>query len=103
MLDFADSIQTPFAKYSENWKSNMIKIKVEIDKSKAMYFEIKNHLPSQKIIKRKENGNIVVSFEVTQELEIEELIKKWIPFVKVLEPASLDKKIKLDIQKYLDL
>jgi len=102
MLDFANSIQTPFAKYSDNWKENMIKVKVEIDKSKTMYFEIKNHLLSQKIIKRKENGNIIVTFEVTQEKEVEDLIKKWLPFIKVLEPITLDKKIKLDIEKYLN-
>jgi hypothetical protein len=103
MLSFANSIQTPFAKYSEKWEENMIKVKVEIDKSKAMYFEIKNYLPSQKIIERKENGNIIVSFKATQEREIEELIKKWLPFIKVIEPISLDEKIKVDIKKYLDL
>ena len=58
-------------------------------------------MASQKIIEKKENGNIVVSFTVTQELEIEELIKKWVPYIKVIEPASLDEKIKNDLQKYL--
>ena len=38
---------------------------------------------------------------VTQELEIEELIKKWLPYIKVIEPLSLDEKIKVDIKKYL--
>lgn len=102
MVNFANSIQTPFAKYSENWEENMKKVKLEIDKSKTMYFEIKNHLPSQRIIKRKKNGNIIVSFEVTQEREIEDLIKKWLPYIKVIEPLSLDKTIRGDIKKYLD-
>jgi hypothetical protein len=102
MLDFIDYIQTPFSKYSDNFKDTMIKVKVEIDKSKASFFEIRKHLDSQKIIERKENGNIIVSFLVTQELEMEELIKKWIPYIKVLVPTSLDEKIKSDIKQYLN-
>jgi len=102
MLDFLEEIQTPFSRYSENFKETMVKVKVEIDKSKASFFEIKKHLKSQKIIERKENGNIIVSFRVTQELELEELIKKWIPYIKVLEPLSLDKKITNDIKQYLN-
>ena len=102
MLDFLDFIQTPFSKYSDNFKDTMLKIKVEIDESKASFFEIRKHLDSQKIIKRQENGNIIVMFTVTQELEVEELIKKWIPYIKVIEPSSLDEKIKHDIKKYLN-
>ncbi len=35
--------------------------------------------------------NLLISFKVTQELEVKNLIKKWIPFVKVREPFTLDK------------
>lgn len=102
MLEFLDYIQTPFSKYSDNFKDTMIKVKLEIDESKASFFEIRKHLDSQKIIERKENGNIIASFLVTQELEMEELIKKWIPYIKVIEPISLDEKIKHDLKKYLN-
>jgi predicted DNA-binding transcriptional regulator YafY len=68
---------------------------------KISFFENKKFLPSQKIIDRLENGNLLLSFLVTQELEIEELIKKWLPYLKVVEPLSLDEKIKSDIKKYL--
>ena len=36
-------------------------------------------------------------------MEIEELIKKWIPFVKVIEPLSLKKKIDSDLRNYLNI
>ena len=39
------------------------------------------------------NGNLLISYQVTQEIEIEELIKKWFPYVKVVEPLSLKEKI----------
>jgi predicted DNA-binding transcriptional regulator YafY len=35
-------------------------------------------------------------------MEIEELIKKWIPFVKVIEPLSLKEKITSDLRSYLN-
>jgi len=101
LLEFIENIQTPFAKYEEDYKEKLIKVLVEVDKSKISFFENKKFLPSQKIIDRLENGNLLLSFFVTQELEIEELIKKWIPYLKVIEPLSLDEKIKSDIKKYL--
>lgn len=103
MLEFINYIQTPFSRYSDNFQDNMIKIKLEVDKSKTAFFEIRKHLPSQRIMERKENGNIIVSFSVTQELEMEELIKKWLPHIKVIEPNSLNEKIKNDLKKYLGI
>jgi predicted DNA-binding transcriptional regulator YafY len=44
-----------------------------------------------------------VNYKVTQEREIEELIKRWIPHVKVLEPASLRYNINDELKKYLNL
>lgn len=38
---------------------------------------------------------------MTQEIEIEDLIKRWLPYLRVIEPISLDEKIKSDIKKYL--
>jgi hypothetical protein len=101
LLDFVENIQTPFAKYEEDYKEKLIKVLIEVDKSKVLFFENKKFLPSQKMVDRLENDNLLLSFLVTQELEIEELIKKWLPYLKVIEPLSLDEKIKSDIKKYL--
>jgi predicted DNA-binding transcriptional regulator YafY len=79
----------------------MIDVVVEIDRSKASFFVAKDFLASQEIVEVRKNGNIIVSFKVTQEMEVEDLIKQWIPYIKVLEPISLDEKIKNDLRKYL--
>jgi hypothetical protein len=34
-------------------------------------------------------------------MEVEELIKRWIPFVKVIEPSSLKQKIENEMREYL--
>lgn len=99
--DFIANIQTPFSTYRENYREYLLDVIVEVDKSKACFFTSKQFLASQKIVKIKENGNLLMSFKVTQEMEVEELIKKWLPFVKVIEPISLDEKIKTDIKQYL--
>lgn len=100
--DFIANIQTPFARYQKNYRDYLIDVIVEVDSSKAHFFENKQFLPSQKKLSRQENGNLILSFQVTQEREIEDLIKRWLPYLKVIEPISLDEKIKIDIKQYLN-
>jgi predicted DNA-binding transcriptional regulator YafY len=102
LLDFIINIQTPFAKYQENYKEHLIKIIVEVNKSKTKFFETKKFLPSQEIIDKLDNGNYIISFEVTQELEIEDIVKKWIPHIKIIEPLTLKDKIVKDLKIYLE-
>ncbi len=99
--NFIKDMQTPLALYSEAYKENLIDVIVEVDRKKAQHFRLKKHLLSQEILEEKKNGNLLLSFKVTQYKEIEELIKRWIPHIKVLEPKRLKKKIEKDIQKYL--
>lgn len=98
---FIKDSQTPFSQYSENYKSNMFDVVLEVHQKKAFYFRSKNYLSSQEIIEEKENGNLLVKYSVTQEIEVEELIKKWIPYVKVIEPLSLKNSIENDLKEYL--
>ena len=98
---FIKEIQTPFPKYTPNYKIHMIEVLVEIDKEKANFFKLKKFLPSQKVMEIKDDGSILLSFKVTQEMEMEEIIKKWIPYMKVIKPLSLKKKIEDDLKKYL--
>ena len=100
--DFIKDMQTPFSTYKRDYKKHLINVVLEVDESKAFYFENKKYLKSQELIEKKENGNLLLSFKVTQEMEIEELIKKWIPFVKVIEPISLKDKIESDLRSYLN-
>ena len=100
--DFIKDMQTPFSTYKRDYKKHLINVILEVDKSKAFYFENKKYLKSQELIEKKENGNLLLSFKITQEMEIEELIKKWIPFVKVIEPLSLKDKIESDLKSYLN-
>ncbi len=94
-------MQTPFPSYKPEYRKFLVKAILEVDASKAFFFKNKNFLKSQKIIKTKENGNLLISYKITQDVELEELVKRWIPFVKVIEPASLREKIEGDLRGYL--
>jgi predicted DNA-binding transcriptional regulator YafY len=101
--DFIKFMQTPFAKYREGFRKYLIKVVLEVDKKKAYYFESKKFLSSQQIIERKTNGNLLIGYHITQEIEIDELIKRWLPYVWVIEPLSLKDKIEKELKGYLAL
>ncbi|QKE28344.1 transcriptional regulator (WYL domain) [Arcobacter acticola] len=99
--DFIKDMQTPFSIYRRDYKKHLITVVLEVDKSKAFYFESKKYLKSQEILEKKDNGNLLIKYKITQEMEIEELIKKWIPFIKIIKPLSLKEKIVNDLRNYL--
>lgn len=99
--DFIKEVQTPFSTYRSGYKKRMIDVVVEVKKEKARFFKAKSALPSQRIVEQKADGDLVLSFRVTQELEIEELIKKWLPHIRVIEPLSLKEKIERELREYL--
>jgi len=99
--DFIKAIQTPFALYSRNFRAHLIEVFLEIDATKAFFFEAKKHLQSQVIVEKKENGNLILSYKVTQLMEIEELLHKWLPYVKVIAPLSLKEKLQQELKDYL--
>ena len=100
--DFIKHLQTPFPKYTPSFRKNLVEVIVEISPEKARFFKAKKHLASQKEIESKEDGTLVLSFTVTQEMEIDDLVKKWIPHMKVISPLSLREKIKDDLKEYLN-
>jgi predicted DNA-binding transcriptional regulator YafY len=101
--DFIKHLQTPFPSYKPQFREHLIKVIVQVDKKKAKYFKLKKYLLSQNIDKENDDGSLTVSFLVTQEREMEELIKKWIPNVRVISPISLKEKIEDELKKYLNL
>ena len=100
--DFINDIQTPFSRYTKGYKDSLITVLLEIDASKSRYFKVKDFLKSQEIVEEKEDGTLLVSYRVTQTEEVKELIKRWIPFVKVLEPKELREEIQKELQDWID-
>ena len=91
--DFIKNIQTPFAVFSHEWRSSLVEVRLEISPKKAFLFERKNFFSSQKIIERKPDGTIVVSYHFTDLKEIEFFIMEFLGYVKILAPVELKQKI----------
>lgn len=102
IYEFIKFMQTPFAIYKQDFRKHLIDVTLEVDKSKAFFFHAKKHLRSQTILDTKENGNIIVTYKVTQLREIDALIKQWLPFVHVIEPLELKEQIRNELQTYIN-
>ena len=100
MTKFIDAIQTPFAKYQPNFEQHLIKVILEADSDISRYFHQKKYLPSQRETKLPK-GNLRIEYTVTDEREVESIIKRWIPLIKVIEPLTLKQKIQDDLTTYL--
>jgi predicted DNA-binding transcriptional regulator YafY len=64
------------------------RVMVEFDKEVAHFFERKPIFPKQEIVERKDNGNLVVSFEMHNEMDFREQVARWMPHFRVLSPES---------------
>ena len=99
--DFINEMQTPFAKYTPRFRNSLFSVVLEADASIIRYFKQKKYLTTQKL-STLENGNFLIEYRVTDEREVEGIIKRWSPLIKVIEPQRLKDKIYKDLQAYLD-
>jgi len=101
IVEFINDTQTPLAKYRKNYKEHLIEVIIEVNSQKAHYFENKKFLSSQKIVEVKDSGDIIISFMITDTIEIESFIMSWIPYVKVVSPLVLREKIEKKLLMYI--
>lgn len=81
---------------------NKFEVELLINKKIIKYFNRKQLSNTQKIKKKDEDGNMIVSLEITHENEIIPIIKYWLPNVKILKPSALNEKIKKEISNFLN-
>jgi predicted DNA-binding transcriptional regulator YafY len=93
--EFLENFQTLFSKYKEKF----FEVIVEVDKEVARYFRVKKFLPSQEILN--DDENLKIRYVVNNEDEILLLAKRWLPYMKIISPISLDEKLQNILKKYL--
>ena len=74
---------------------------VEVSDTVMRFFKEKKHLKSQKIIEESEEG-LRISYEITYPMEILPLIKHWMPYIQVISPKSIQKKLCKDAEIFLE-
>lgn len=93
---FLRNFQTLFSLYKEK----PYEVVLKVDSSVKRFFIQKKFLSSQKIIENRDD--LVLSFEITNEMEILSLVKKWLPHIKIISPKALKSKFENDLVKYLE-
>jgi predicted DNA-binding transcriptional regulator YafY len=97
-------VQVMLEKTHSAWfqEGNCFFVKIKVDKNIAIYFKRKDFLQSQKIEDELEDGSLIVSFEVSHDEDIDNIIKSWLPDIEVLEPKRYRTKILKELKLYID-
>lgn len=80
---------------------NSFEVKVSINKKVAHFFKLRNILPTQKIIKEYEDGSLIITFDVSHYEDIDNIIKSWLPDIKVIEPIEYKEKLESELKEFL--
>ncbi len=75
---------------------------LQVDTDKAEYFRRKTYHLSQ-IEEKMENGDLKVSYVVSNLDDLAAFIRSWGPHVKVLQPKSLAERIETDLEEALQI
>lgn len=94
---FLETLQSPFSDIGASKYMVTLRVSLQV----ARYFKSKKYLKSQRVLKELENGDILVQYEITHDMEIIPIVQQWIPFIQVVEPLFLREKIVQNIEKFM--
>ena len=80
-----------------------IEIKLLIDPGFAAYFTENLTIPGQVDVETQRDGSLIVNIKAYYTEEVKNIIKYWIPRIKVLEPEQLKEEIDIELKEYLKL
>jgi predicted DNA-binding transcriptional regulator YafY len=95
---FIEDFQSLFQYY----KTPTYEVKLRVNAQVARYFKVKKFLKSQRIVETKANGDLILTYQINDPMEVIPLIKKWLPHIRVISPKALDDQIREEIRTYLD-
>lgn len=78
-----------------------LEIKCLVSAQAARYFKEVEFLPQQKIEAQTPAGEIIVSCKTANFMQVLPQIKRWLPYIRVLEPAALQQQLNQELQHYL--
>lgn len=76
-------------------------VKIKVMQPIAHYFKKKKHLASQELVREDDDGSLVLSFSVSSDEEVDNLIKSWLPHITVISPKRVRTKILKELDTYV--
>lgn len=80
---------------------NSFEVIIKVYTEVAPYFKSKDFLESQQILEEYDDGSLKVSFEISHDEDIDNIIKAWLPHVEILEPLRFKNKLINELEDYL--
>ena len=74
---------------------------IKVSSFAAPYFTRRNQLPNQDLVRKLENGELLLSCKNVNELDIVPVVQYWIPHLTIVSPAELQEKIIVSLQQYI--
>lgn len=78
-----------------------IEVKVRVSANNAYYFLRRNVLPHQEVLQQLDDGELLLRCVVNHQNQLLPIIRYWIPHIRILEPAWLQKKLCDELTEYL--
>ena len=84
------------------WFSNQkTEVILKVKHSVAEYFLRRKILPCQQILEKCKDGGLMVLTQMTFEEEILQMVRYWIPNVRIVSPVTLGDKLNKSLKEYL--
>ncbi|MDF1878144.1 WYL domain-containing protein [Sulfurimonas sp. SAG-AH-194-C20] len=80
---------------------NSFEVIIKVYKEVAPYFKNKDFLESQNILEEYSDASLRVSFKISHDEDIDNIIKAWLPHVEILEPLRFKEKLINELEDYL--
>ena len=69
----------------------------------ALHFQQRPLLPEQQVIKKLDDGGLLLSSRITHHTQILPLVRYWIPHLKIVSPEGLQDEMEKRLKEYLDI
>ena len=69
----------------------------------ALHFQQRQLLPEQQVIKKLDDGGLLLSSRITHHTQLLPLVRYWIPHLKIVSPEGLQDEMKLSLKEYLGI
>lgn len=101
-FSFDEKILSKIENEDSLWFSNKkTEVILKVHHSIAQYFKRRKTLAYQKILEEDEDGSLLISTQMTFEEEVLQIVRYWIPNVKIISPVTLQSKLEDSLKEYL--
>lgn len=74
---------------------------VSVRSEVALYFKQRHLFPEQCIEQEDATGSLLIRCQIRHEMQLLPLVRFWIPYIKIIQPAHFQQKLEQDLQHYL--